>query len=70
MLETKIVEKIKHILSSITFFLERRGVYNTMRGPGGGGSTAGQSTDDNRVRRRKDAISMPDNQGKSMGTHS
>jgi len=33
-------------------------------------STAGQSTGDTTRRRRKDTISLPDNQGKNMSTHS
>jgi hypothetical protein len=61
MFKTTVVEKIKTHFIFNNFFPERRGVYDTMREGGTKSSTAGQSTDDNTVRRRKDAISVPDN---------
>jgi hypothetical protein len=66
MLQTKVVEEIKHTLYSIYMFLENRAAYETTWKKYG---KARQATNDNITWRRKDALCMPDNYGKSTDTH-
>ena len=62
MFKTKVVQKIKTYFIYNKIFPERRGVYDIMRErERKKSSTAGQSTGDKTVRRRKDTISVPDN---------
>jgi len=65
MFKTKVVQKIKTYFIYNNIFPERRGVYDIMRERERErekkSSTAGQSTGDKTVRRRKDTISVPDN---------
>jgi hypothetical protein len=55
--QTKVVEKIKHILCSITFSENYAVLLNNVEKY----CRAGQATDDNIRRRKRDSIGMPDN---------
>jgi hypothetical protein len=62
----EVIEKIKiHILCSVTFFRKSCRSGDKVEKCG----KARQATDDNIIRPRKDAICMPDNQGKNTETY-
>jgi hypothetical protein len=67
MFQTKVVEKIQtRILCLITFFPKSCRLWDNVEKYGG----LRQATDDNIIRRRKDAICMPDNEDKNTDTRS
>ena len=60
------MEKIKTRFTCNFFFFENLAKCETMWEKHGG---ARQATDDNIIRRRRDAICVPDNEGKNTDTH-